>query len=193
MSKPAPAPVSSRRRDELLDRAYSQALANGLGGLSLRPLATAIGSSPRVLLFLFGSKDGLIRALLARARADELELLDRMRTDGQADLAHIGATVWRWLAADEHRGLLRLWTESYARSLVEPEGPWAAFARATVDDWLELLGRAQPPRQRWTRAAEAQRTLVLAFLRGAMLDLLATGDLDRTTRAVTQGLAALSA
>lgn len=180
--------MSSRRRNELLDRAYAQALANGLGGLSLRPLATAIGSSPRVLLFLFGSKDGLIRALLARARADELKLLTRLRADGEAALVETGATVWRWLAAEEHRGLLRLWTESYARSLVEPDGPWAGFARATVDDWQELLARAQPPRQRRTRAAEAQRTLVLAILRGAMLDLLATGDLDRTTRAVARGL-----
>ena len=64
----------SARREELLERAYGYALEHGLASLSLRPLAEAIGSSPRVLLFLFGSKDGLVRALLERARADELEL-----------------------------------------------------------------------------------------------------------------------
>jgi len=186
-------PASSPRRDELLERAYGHALENGLGGLSLRPLATAIGSSPRVLLFLFGSKEGLIRALLARARADELELLGRMRTGEDADLAETGVEVWRWLAADEHRGLLRLWTESYARSLVEPDGPWAGFARETVEDWLDLLARAQPPARRRTRAASDQRTLTLAILRGALLDLLATGDLERTTQAVRLGLAAIPA
>ncbi len=47
--------------------------------MSLRPLAAAIGSSPRVLLYLFGSKEGLTRALLARARADELEALAALR------------------------------------------------------------------------------------------------------------------
>ncbi|WP_310887621.1 hypothetical protein [Streptomyces shenzhenensis] len=52
---------------------YAYALRGGLGVLSLRPLAEEIHSSPRVLLYLFGSKDGLIRALLSRARADELE------------------------------------------------------------------------------------------------------------------------
>ncbi len=67
---------SSPRRKELLERAYQYALAHGLADLSLRPLAAAIGSSPRVLLFLFGSKDGLVRALLARARADELAFLE---------------------------------------------------------------------------------------------------------------------
>ena len=68
----------SARQSELLERAYQYALEHGLTDMSLRPLATAIGSSPRVLLFLFDSKDGLIRALLGRARADELDLLDRV-------------------------------------------------------------------------------------------------------------------
>jgi AcrR family transcriptional regulator len=54
-------------------------LSNGLADMSLRPLAKAIGSSPRVLLFLFGSKEGLIRALLARAREDELGYLGALR------------------------------------------------------------------------------------------------------------------
>jgi hypothetical protein len=84
--------------------------------------------------------------------------------------------LWRWLAAPEHSRLLALWTEAYARSLVEPDGPWAGFAAATVDDWLTLLaGFAADP---------VDRTLVLAVLRGAMLDLLATGDHARITPAV---------
>ena len=99
--------------------------------------------------------------------------------------------MWAWLAADRHRGLLRLWVESYARSLIEPEGPWGPFARATVEDWLALLGAAQPAAERVTEAGIAQRTLVLAVLRGALLDLLATGDRDRTTRAVKRALDAL--
>ena len=190
-AQPAPG-TGSPRREELLERAYQHVLVSGLGGLSLRPLAAAIGSSPRVLLFLFGSKDGLVRALLARARAEEVALLQRMPEGPLADdLATTAMQVWRWLAADEHRGLLRLWTESYARSLVEPAGPWAGFARETVDQWLELLARAQPPRRRATTAGAAERTFVLALLRGALLDLIATGDVARTNRAVRLGLQAV--
>jgi AcrR family transcriptional regulator len=184
--------AGSPRRDELLERAYKHVLANGLTGLSLRPLAAAIGSSPRVLLFLFDSKDGLVRALLARARADELAALERLGTNPRpVGLAETGLELWSWLAADEHRGLLRLWTESYARSLVEPDGPWAGFALKTVEDWLELLAAAQPPRERRTRDGEARRTLVLAVLRGALLDLIATGDAPRTSRAVGLGIASV--
>jgi AcrR family transcriptional regulator len=189
---PDSVPHSSARRAQLLERAYDHVLVNGLTGLSLRPLAAAIGSSPRVLLFLFGSKDELVRALLARARADEVALLERMPRGAEAgDLATTAMQVWRWLAADEHRGLLRLWTESYARSLVQPAGPWADFARGTVDEWLELLARSQPRPTRSTAAGAAQRTFVLALLRGAMLDLIATSDTRRTTRAVKFGLAAV--
>jgi AcrR family transcriptional regulator len=187
-------PPSSARRDELLDLAYAYVLEHGLTNLSLRPLASAIGSSPRVLLFLFGSKDGLVRALLARARADELELLARARQDESHDgLAAVARELWTWLAADDHRALLTLWVEGYARSLLEPDGAWAGFARATVEDWLDLLAGAQPPARRSSRAAEIERTRVLALLRGALLDLLATGDADRTTAAVHGELEALGA
>jgi AcrR family transcriptional regulator len=166
----------SARRTELLEAAYRYVLDRGLTDLSLRPLAAAIGSSPRVLLFLFGSKDGLIRELLARARADELVLLDRL--DGPVGLAAAAERLWAWAAAPEHRPLLRLWVEAYGRSLVEPDGPWAGFAKATVDDWLGVLAACDPG------ADPARRTLVLAVLRGAILDLLATGDTARTGAAL---------
>jgi AcrR family transcriptional regulator len=149
------------RREELLEKAYAYVLEHGLADMSLRPLAKAIGSSPRVLLFLFGSKDELVRALLARAREDELA-----HADGPLE-------VWAWLAAPEHRGLLSLWLEAYARSVADPTGPWAGFARATVADWLALLDGD---------------TGALAVLRGAMLDLLATGDEPRITAAVAAQL-----
>jgi AcrR family transcriptional regulator len=181
----------SPRREEVLERAYRSVLERGISGISLRPLAKAVGSSPRVLLFLFGSKDGLIRALLERARRDELELLDQVPVGEQVGLAAAVALIWSWLSAPEHRALLRLWTEAYARSLVEPGGPWAEFAKATVEDWLAVLATAQPARVRRSRAASAERTLALSVLRGAMLDLLATGDQKRTTAAVERHLADL--
>ena len=176
----------SRRQEELFEAAYQYVLAHGLADLSLRPLAAAIGSSPRVLLYLYGSKEELVRALLARAREDELAFLGpalALAAD-QLDLSTAIRSTWQWLAEAEHRSLLCLWVEAYARSLIEPEGPWASFAARTVGDWLDLLAAAQPARHRRTRAGLAERTAALAMLRGALLDLLATGDVTRTTAAV---------
>jgi AcrR family transcriptional regulator len=220
---PSAPSAPSARRAELLELAYGYLLARGRAELSLRPLATAIGSSPRVLLYLFGSKDGLIRALLARAREAELALLNQASTaphpadppvdgpaasegpavDGGVDggalasygadgLGAAGARIWAWLSAETHRGLLGLWVDGYARSLTDPAGPWADFAAATVTDWLAVLAAAQPAGHRGTAAGQAERTLLLAVLRGALLDLLATGDLPRTTAGVTRHLATLT-
>lgn len=175
--------TASPRHEELLERAYGYALEHGVADISLRPLAAAVGSSPRVLLFLFGSKAGLVQALLARARRDELALLDRARAAGagERDLAAVAAELWQWLAAEEHRGLLKLWVEGYARSLIDAgDGPWAGFAHATVADWLGVLGELTDD--------VAERTLILAVLRGALLDLLATGEAERVGAAVERHL-----
>jgi AcrR family transcriptional regulator len=177
--------ATSARQDELLELAYQYVLAHGLAGMSLRPLAKAIGSSPRVLLFLYGSKDALIRALLDRARSDELAAIDAFReVENAVGLADSARQVWEWLSAPDHRLLLGLWVEAYARSLVDPAGPWAGFAAQTVQDWLGLLASRQPPGRRDSPDGAAERTAVLGVLRGAMLDLLATGDLARTTGSV---------
>jgi AcrR family transcriptional regulator len=193
------AAVPSARRAELLELAYQYAVSRGRAEMSLRPLARAVGSSPRVLLYLFGSKDGLVAALLARARADELALLEEVQLDqaqrdgGEPGLAVAAGRIWSWLADDTHRGLLTWWVDGYARSLAEPDGPWAGFAAATVADWLAVLAAAQPAGRRETDAGLAERTLVLAVLRGALLDLLATGDTLRVTSAVHAHLAGLAA
>jgi AcrR family transcriptional regulator len=170
----------SARREELLEKSWEYVLEHGLADLSLRPLASEIGSSPRVLLFLFESKDGLVRELLARGRRDELAAIDGI----EGDLDAVTARLWEWLSAPQHRRLLVLWVEAYARSLVEPTGPWAGFAQQTVEDWLEVLARSQPPAVRRTKAGLAARTRALALLRGALLDLLATGDTARVGAAV---------
>ena len=173
--------TASARETELLELAYAYVLEHGISELSLRPLASAIGSSPRVLLFLFGSKDALVRRLLDRARQDEL---DWLAEQSPQDFTGTVRSVWAWLSDPLHAGLLRLWTEAYARSLTDPSGPWGEFARTTVEDWLPLLAAAQPPALRRTAAGRGQRTAALALLRGAMLDLLATGDRTRVDRAV---------
>ena len=117
-------------------------------------------------------------------RADELAVLERVR--------HAGATggpsaateaIWAWLAAPEHRALLTLWLEAYARALVERDGVWAGFAARTVRDWLGLLAELGPQDD-----GDADRTLLLAVLRGCLLDLLATGDVARTSAAVDRYL-----
>jgi hypothetical protein len=107
-------------------------------------------------------------------------------------MAATGREIWAWLVDPSHRALLTLWLEGYARSLLGDGGPWARFAEETVTDWLELLAARQSGNRQRSQAGEDERTLLLAVLRGALLDVLATGDVERTTRAVEHHLAILA-
>ncbi|PZS36872.1 MAG: hypothetical protein DLM58_00685, partial [Pseudonocardiales bacterium] len=61
-----------------------------------------------------------------------------------------------------------------------------------VADWLAVLAAAQSAARRNTKIGVAERTLALSVLRGALLDLLATDDVERTTAAVDQHLTNMS-
>ena len=83
------------------------------------------------------------------------------------------ADVWRWISAPEREPFLRLFFEVYVGALGRAE------AGPLVRDWLEFL------RTRWRLPVdEATATLMVAVVRGLLLDLLATGDSDRTDAAL---------
>jgi AcrR family transcriptional regulator len=175
----------SARRAELLALAYDYVLERGLAGLSLRPLAAATGTSPRVLLYLFGSKEGLVRELLARAREEQLtQVRASLENTEIHDVGDVVDVVWLVLAAPERRRLVRLIYEAFIMSMQPAPGPWEGFATEQISDWLALLRAAQPDTA--TRQAEARATCALAVVRGLLLDLLATDDNDRIAHALAQ-------
>lgn len=173
----------SSRRAELFDASYAYVLDHGLSGLSLRPLAAAIGSSPRVLLYLFGSKDNLVRELLARARHEHIaRMTAALEADGGYDaFSEVVTRLWKWLSAPEQRAMVRLTYEAFMLSLSREPGPWAGFAAESAQDWLKLLVDAQPDVPR--AMAEAQATHALATIRGLLMDRLACGDSERVAAA----------
>ena len=154
-------PVNPNRRSETLGRAAEYVLDHGLAGLSLRPLATALGTSPRMLLYDFGSKQRLVADVLAEIRRREERLLD-------ADVRTL-EDVWGWISASEREPFLRLFFEVYVQALKRGE------ASALVEDWLAFLS---------SRVDEVTATLLIAVVRGLLLDRLATGDRERTDSAL---------
>ncbi|TIW22844.1 MAG: TetR/AcrR family transcriptional regulator [Mesorhizobium sp.] len=177
----------SLRRAELLDASYAYVLDHGLNGLSLRPLAAAIGSSPRVLLYLFGSKEKLLRELLVRARTEQIaQLTVALAAEGRSHgLEETAGRLWAWMSAPEQRPMVRLTYEAFLLSFSRKPGPWAGFAAEAAQDWLDLLidTQTQLPRAE----AEARATRILATIRGLLIDLLANGDNERIAAAVRMG------
>ncbi|MFE3501818.1 TetR/AcrR family transcriptional regulator [Kitasatospora sp. NPDC059160] len=172
MSTPAPAPSHpaprrpSVRREDLLAATVRYVAEHNVSDLSLRPLAAGIGTSPRVLLYLFGSKEELVRAVLAVGRAEQLALLERSEEEGGSARETL-ERLWAWLADPGRRGALRLFFEGYVRAFGQVE-PWRDFGTASLAEWL-------PPLARVLDGTRANPTVVLAVLRGLLLDLLAGG------------------
>ncbi len=67
------------RRAALLAKLADHVLAHGLGSASLRPLAAAVGTSDRMLLYYFPDKAALIGAVLEEVAARMMPLLERYR------------------------------------------------------------------------------------------------------------------
>ena len=182
-----PSSGPSPRRTELLDACYAYLLEHGLTGLSLRPLAAATGTSPRVLLYLFGSKDELLRQLLARARHEQVGTMATVLTKaGGDDFDALVDRLWTFLSAPEQRPMVRLTYEAFLMSLGHEPGPWAGFAGEAAREWLDLLVRAQPPSTP-AALAQARATRALALVRGLLLDLLACEEPGRVRSALTLG------
>jgi AcrR family transcriptional regulator len=170
--------VVDSRRSQLLAAAYDYVLEHGLSEMSLRPLAKATGTSPRVLLYLFGSKDDLVREILARARQEQLGLIASVAEAG-GGYEELVERLWAYASALERRATIRLFFEAYVASLRPEPGPWRDFAQQSVHDWLRHLTDAQPGVPADVARIRATRTL--ALLRGQLLDLLACDEPERLT------------
>ncbi|GAA0539761.1 TetR family transcriptional regulator [Saccharopolyspora subtropica] len=159
------------RRGELLAKLLDYSATHGLSEVSLRPLAAAVGSSPRMLLYFFGSKEGLVREVHRYARNVQLRLLAETLAEC-SNRTEALRSLWHWISDPAHHNLARFFFESYARSLHANGGAWEGFGEASVREWLPRIREA-------LGGSETEGTLVLAALRGLLLDLLATGETER--------------
>ena len=167
------------RRAELLDRAVDYVCRHGLAELSLRPLAKAIGSSPRVLLYYFGSKEALVVEMVRRGRARQRAMMTNLKL---TDLTprQVARALWLEWSKPEWEPLTRLSFEVYALALNDRER-FPGFLDDSINEWLEAL----------QGCTKTQATLLIAGFRGFLLDLMATHDRARINRAVDLWLSAV--
>ncbi|MBD5636055.1 MAG: TetR/AcrR family transcriptional regulator [Candidatus Eremiobacteraeota bacterium] len=178
-------------RGALLAAIVDYVLAHGLSALSLRPLAKAIEASPRPLLYHFGSKDALVVAIFEETSRRELRLLEAWyERSAEHDARTLLLRAWQWLTAPRHDRLLRLLFESYGIAL-QDRRRHGAFLRTASSGWIVPYARTLE-RQGFSRErAAALATLLVAVVRGLLLDLLATGERTRVDRAFRSFIAAI--
>lgn len=168
---------SSNRRDELLDQVVDHLVEHGLSGLSLRPLAAALGVSTYSLSYHFGNKEGLLEAAALRIE-------ERIRAVGEhyaqrAPASPCQAVEDIWPLTVDSMALDRLALElSVQREHRLPDGLRRRLTSAWVDWATDAFCRRGMPKE----MAEEEATLLNAVLLGLQIDLRNTGDRDRVDR-----------
>jgi AcrR family transcriptional regulator len=182
-------PPNHRRPEELSEAIVQYLIDHGLADLSLRPLARAIGSSPRGLLYYFGSKEKMVVEVIAAIRRRQHASFDQIEG---ATISETCWNVWKHISSEESEPIFRLFFEAYGMALRKPE-VYHAFLQDTVQDWLQDVAGPLIAEQVNREDAWAFATVVLAGMRGFMLDFCNTRDRQRLDRAVALWASSLDA
>lgn len=188
MTTPAKRLPAPEARARLLAAATDYVHDHGLSELSLRDLAAAIGTSHRMLIYHFGSKEGLLVALVQAMEAAQLGVLTHLADDPAIGPADAIRAMWSRFADPALWPHERLFFEVYGQALQGRPGT-AGLLDGIVESWLapgtEYLVAKGVPRS----VARAQTRLGVAVMRGLILDLLATGDRQGVDDAVERYIA----
>jgi AcrR family transcriptional regulator len=170
-------------RERLLAAAIEHMAHHGISDLSLRQLAAALGTSHRMLVYHFGSKEGLLVEVVRAVEAQQREALAQLAADAHLPPDEQARRFWQRLADPALWPYERLFFEVYGQAL-QGRPHTVALLDGIVDTWLEPLSRITAERGIPERQARAVARLGIAVSRGLLLDLLATGDRDGTDDAM---------
>jgi AcrR family transcriptional regulator len=173
-------------RQRLLLAAVDAAATHGLSTLSLRQLAEHLGTSHRMLLFHFGSRDGLLLEIVRHMEQQQRELL--LDQPGHGDPAAVAGqmnALWARLRLPAMWPYERLFFELYVQALQGVE-PAVRLLDDVIDPWVDAMSGLLVSVGVPEAVARTDARLALAVCRGLLLDLVATHDLDAVDAAVAR-------
>lgn len=158
-------------RAELLGRVVAEAARHGLADRSLREIASAVGTSHRMLHYHFGSREGLVTAVVEAVEAAQRGALGQLSTSA-TDAAGLIRQLWHQVSSAELRPFVQLFFEAVAYASRQGTGsgfttPWLADAEAAAD----RIGAEFDP---------VAARLGIAVTRGLLIDVLC-GEADAAT------------
>jgi AcrR family transcriptional regulator len=170
--------TTSQARERLLAAAVGQAMRGGIADLSLRELAAAMGTSHRMLLYHFGSREGLLTAV-----AQAVEEAQRAAVAEWGITSASARRLWQHFSDPQLWPAERLFFELYAHALLGRPGT-EGFLDNAIEPWVDMITPAIAAEAGLDdKTARAEARLAVAVTRGLLLDLLATGDRAAVTEA----------
>jgi AcrR family transcriptional regulator len=174
----------STARDALLEKAMAHVAAHGMSDLSLRELAAAIGTSHRMLLYHFGSREGLVAAIVAsmeQTQRDELLSL----TEDASSPREVIERQWAQLTDPTVLPFVALFFEVLALAVHRRPGT-EGFLEGITDPWLDQATDAAA--QLGLEVDRDELRLGVAVSRGLLIEVLASGDVQGPTRSLQRFL-----
>jgi AcrR family transcriptional regulator len=175
-------------KQRLLADTVEYLATNGADDVSLRQLAAALGTSHRMLIYYFGSKEGLFIEVVRTMEQRQREVFAEFELDPDASPAEIARRFWRRLADPAIWPHERLFFAMYGRAL-QGDPCAAPLLDGIIDIWLVPLTEWNRRQGMPPLAARANARLGVAVARGLLLDLLATGDGEGVEAAMEQFIA----
>jgi AcrR family transcriptional regulator len=160
-------------RERLLQAAIDYVVGHGLTDLSLRRLAAELGTSHRMLIHHFGSRDGLWVAIVREVEQRQLAAIGDLVPDPTVSYADAMRAWWRHISDPSLWPNERLFFELYGQAL-QGRPHAEELLDGIVDSWLEPITAMGEAMGLPHATAEASARLGIAVTRGMLLDLLAT-------------------
>jgi AcrR family transcriptional regulator len=167
--------VGKTPKQRLLDAAIEYVAANGMSDVSLRTLAAALGTSHRMLIFHFGSKEGLWVEIIRAVEQRQRDLLAQVLPDPSQPVGDAMRGWWKHISDPSLWPNERLFFEIYGQAL-QGRPHTTEVLDGIVDDWLDPITEINVSLGLPRAAARAHARLGIAVTRGLLLDLLATSD-----------------
>jgi AcrR family transcriptional regulator len=163
---------SAGQREAFLAGTVAHLLRRGVATLSLRPLAAELGTSDRMLLYYFGTREQLLVAALDEVGRQLQEALVAALPGPPVAPEQVVRQVWPVLTAPAVDAHLRLYLEISGLA-VRGREPFGTAGREVARAWLGWIGeRLDVARERREAAAAG----VLGVLDGLLLLRFVVGD-----------------
>ncbi len=160
-------------RDRLLAGAAAYVGQHGFADVSLRDLATALGSSHRMLLYHFGSKQQLFVEIIRAFETEQRLMIEAFAADLSLSRVEVMRRVWRQVSSPEAADQVRLFFQVCGQALTG-DGADHVLLEGIISDWLEPMVEVERARGTPAAQARAEVRIGVALMRGLLLDLLAT-------------------
>jgi AcrR family transcriptional regulator len=157
-------------RDELLENAVQYVLLHGFSGLSLRPLADGVGSSARMLIHHFGSKEALLGLIVERIEAQFLSLSDRLLEE-TGDPVRMLRQLWDAFTQPDTEAFQRSTFELWGYALMNPTG-LEQLTENLASAWIARFTLGFRHAGLKKSRAETLASLVVATIHGLLLQRL---------------------